>query len=200
MARIYDDRYDEDWRVGPRDFPGYEGNSSNDRNYGAYDPPYWRNRDEDRDLGDWKGYLARRRAWLQSRQDQNAGGGNYWGGREGMRNPQDWETQGEWGTHLNWSRPIRPAGQYAGVGPQGYQRSDERIREDVNDRLTDHPDVDASKIDVQVQHCEVTLTGYVDSRRTKRLAEDIAESVRGVKDVHNQLRVGEMAPAGDAAS
>ena len=35
----------------------------------------------------------------------------------------------------------------------------------------------------------MTLTGTVDDRRTKRLAEDIAESISGVKDVTNQIRV-----------
>jgi hypothetical protein len=80
-------------------------------------------------------------------------------------------------------------GRYAGRGPKGWQRSDDRIREDVNERLTDHPQIDASEIEVQVQNCDVTLTGTVDDRRAKRLAEDIADSVSGVRDVHNQLRV-----------
>ncbi len=35
----------------------------------------------------------------------------------------------------------------------------------------------------------VTLTGNVPSRREKRLAEDIADSVIGVQDVQNQLHV-----------
>lgn len=81
------------------------------------------------------------------------------------------------------------SGQFAGRGPKGYQRSDERIREDVSDKLMEHPDLDASEIEVRVAKGEVTLTGSVDSRWAKRLAEDIAESCTGVRDVMNQLRV-----------
>jgi hypothetical protein len=37
----------------------------------------------------------------------------------------------------------------------------------------------------------VTLSGRVDSREDKRRAEEIAEEVKGVKDVTNQLRIGQ---------
>ena len=99
------------------------------------------------------------------------------------------------GTQFNWGAGMgeygyRQSGRYAGRGPKNYVRSDERIREDVNERLTQHPDIDASEIDVEVHSCEVTLKGTVDERHAKRLAEDIAESVFGVKEVHNQLRIG----------
>ena len=80
-------------------------------------------------------------------------------------------------------------GMYAGRGPRGYRRSDERIREEVNERLTDDWRVDASDIEVSVSNSIVTLTGRVNSREEKRRAEDIAESVSGVTDVSNQLRV-----------
>jgi hypothetical protein len=80
-------------------------------------------------------------------------------------------------------------GQYSGRGPKNWARSDERIREDVCECLTYHPNVDASEIDVVVKDGEVTLTGQVHDRLSKRLAEDIVEDIRGVKDVHNQLRV-----------
>ena len=40
-----------------------------------------------------------------------------------------------------------------------------------------------------VQAGEVTLRGYVSRREVKRLAEDIADSVFGVKDVSNQIKV-----------
>ncbi len=80
-------------------------------------------------------------------------------------------------------------GQFAGRGPKGYKRSDDRIREDVNEELTRNPDIDASDIEVKVESGEVTLTGTVDSRQTKRLAEDLAEGCSGVHEVHNQLRI-----------
>jgi osmotically-inducible protein OsmY len=80
---------------------------------------------------------------------------------------------------------------YRGLGPRGYKRSDERIREDLNDRLTDDPYLDASDIEVSVNNCEVTLSGTVDTRTAKRRAEDIAEWVSGVRDVQNNLRVSQ---------
>jgi hypothetical protein len=78
---------------------------------------------------------------------------------------------------------------FAGRGPKGYQRSDERIKEDISEQLTQHPEIDATEIEVRVQGGEVTLTGTADSRHAKRLAEDIAESASGVKECHNQIRV-----------
>jgi osmotically-inducible protein OsmY len=85
-------------------------------------------------------------------------------------------------------------GIYAGRGPRGYRRSDERIREDVNERFTDDWRVDASDIEVSVDNGVVTLAGRVGSRAEKRRAEDVAESVSGVTDVSNQLRVGPSVP------
>jgi osmotically-inducible protein OsmY len=76
-----------------------------------------------------------------------------------------------------------------GRGPKGYTRSDDRIREDVSDRLTDDWMVDASNIEVTVVSGEVTLAGTVDSREAKRRAEDCSESVSGVRNVQNNLRV-----------
>jgi hypothetical protein len=78
---------------------------------------------------------------------------------------------------------------YVGRGPKGYRRSDDRIREDVSEELTRHPAVDASDIEVRVENGDVTLTGSVDSRQAKRMAEDCVEQCSGVKEVHNQLRV-----------
>jgi osmotically-inducible protein OsmY len=85
-------------------------------------------------------------------------------------------------------------GIYAGRGPRGYRRSDERIREDVNERLTDDWRVDASDVEVSVDNGVVTLTGRLGSRKEKWRAEDVVESVSGVTDVRNQLRVGSSVP------
>lgn len=78
---------------------------------------------------------------------------------------------------------------FAGRGPKSYKRSDERITEDVNERLTRHPGIDATDIEVRVRNGEVTLSGTVDERRAKRLAEDIVEDISGVTDVKNEIRV-----------
>jgi hypothetical protein len=105
---------------------------------------------------------------------------------------------GETGRDTSWSGPSsaaydpsNPRGvpSFAGRGPKGYQRSDERIREDVCDRLTDAADVDASEIEVNVANGEVTLSGTVRDRDQKRRSEDVAESVPGIHEVRNNLRV-----------
>ncbi len=80
-------------------------------------------------------------------------------------------------------------GPYAGVGPRGQQRSDEDIRDQVIHRLTQHGRLDARQIDVQVQQGEVYLKGTVNSRQQKRMAEDAADTVPGVADVHNELNI-----------
>ena len=84
-------------------------------------------------------------------------------------------------------------GEHRGKGPKGYTRSDERIHDDVNDRLTDHGHLDASDIEIGVSGAEVTLNGTVLRREDKRRAEDIAEQVSGVKHVQNNLRVKDAA-------
>lgn len=97
-------------------------------------------------------------------------------------------------------RDMREAGMHRGRGPKGYQRSDARIMEDVNDRLTDDPHLDASEIEVSVTGREVTLSGTVNSRFEKRHAEDLAESVSGVTHVQNNLRVQQYADMGMGGS
>ncbi|MDP4034139.1 MAG: BON domain-containing protein [Pseudorhodobacter sp.] len=78
---------------------------------------------------------------------------------------------------------------HRGKGPRGYQRSDDRIREDVSDRLSDDPRIDASDVEVLVESSEVTLAGEVASKAAKRCAEDCADAVSGVTHVQNNLRV-----------
>jgi hypothetical protein len=94
-----------------------------------------------------------------------------------------------------WRRPSAwfgtDTGPYRGVGPKGYMRSDERIREHVCDALTDDPHLNAVEIEVVVTQGEVTLSGNVDSRGAKRHAEDLAEQASGVKQVQNNLRVAD---------
>lgn len=83
----------------------------------------------------------------------------------------------------------RGVGEFRGRGPRGYWRSDDRIKEDVCQRLTDDPYIDATDIEVTVKDREVQLSGTVQSRSEKRHAEDIIEHIAGVGDVINGLRV-----------
>ncbi len=78
---------------------------------------------------------------------------------------------------------------HRGKGPKNYQRSDARINEDVNARLTDDAQLDASEIEASVSGREVTFSGSVATRFEKRRAEDCADAVPGVAHVQNNLRV-----------
>jgi hypothetical protein len=111
-----------------------------------------------------------------------------WGGGSSWLEPPygvfGWESVRD-----RWATP-RGEGRFRGRGPRGYQRSDAAIREAICERMTDHPDLDASEIDVMVAaDGVVTLQGTVPDRDSKRLAEAITDSVSGVRDVHNQLRL-----------
>jgi len=78
---------------------------------------------------------------------------------------------------------------FRGMGPKGYKRADERISDEVHERLTDDPYVDASNISISVSGGEVTLAGTVENREAKHRAERCVEDVSGVNHVQNNLRV-----------
>lgn len=101
-----------------------------------------------------------------------------------------WQEEGpsRTGYTTNQERAERQ-GLHRGKGPKNYTRSDDRIKDDINDRLSDDSFIDASDIEVNVTSCEVTLNGTVESRDAKRRADDIAESVSGVKNVENRIKV-----------
>ncbi len=74
-------------------------------------------------------------------------------------------------------------------GPKGYVRSDERLRDDICERLSDEPWIDLSEVDVHVDEGRVRLEGEVPDRFSKFAIEDIADGAWGVKDVDNRLKV-----------
>ena len=82
---------------------------------------------------------------------------------------------------------------FAGRGPRTYRRSDDRIYDEVGDRLTRDPWIDASDVDVEVRDTVVYLRGTVDDRDAKRRAEDLVDSISGVSDVRNEIRVRDRA-------
>ncbi|WP_141734076.1 BON domain-containing protein [Oligoflexus tunisiensis] len=138
--------------------------------------------------------------WPRPSQDWNREGSHRWNTGGGFDDTRDitsnWTASG-WGTagRTNFIRNDRQqesdsySGRYYGRGPKGYQRSDERIREEICDVLTRDPHVDASEVEIEVKNGEVTLTGSVSDRRQKRAAEDAMDGIAGIKDVHNRIRV-----------
>ncbi len=133
--------------------------------------------------GDGAGDLRRaRRDWDDDRR---------WAGRDGERG--FWDRAGDevasWFGDDDAERRREMDARHQGRGPKGYRRSDERIREDISDKLTDDPYIDATEIEIEVSGSEVTLTGTVDSRSARRRVEDLAERCSGVSHVQNNLRV-----------
>jgi len=114
------------------------------------------------------------RSWWDRTQDEVSS----WFGDDEARRRREWD-----------ERRADIKAEHRGRGPKGYKRSDGRIEEDVNDRLTDDPYLDASDIQVSVKDSEVTLSGTIARREDKRRAEDLAELVSGVTHVQNNLRV-----------
>jgi hypothetical protein len=152
------------------------------RGYGRvdYGQDYGRNRsDWDEYAGDDGGRFMRSPDYARDNAREYLDPRGNW---EPLRNRVGDQPSSTW-----WTIP----GPHSGKGPQGWNRSKERIREEVCERMAQHGQLDASNLQVDVNEGQVTLSGQVNSRREKRIAEDLAESVWGVNDVNNQIRVTE---------
>jgi osmotically-inducible protein OsmY len=180
-------RSDRDWYGGGREGGDWEGGWSGER-YGRGqwygEPEYQRYSTRGEFYGPGDFYRRGQEGSYRGFSEEYPRG--YRG--EGLGSWYDRSMAGYGYGRLAGDRTIGERG-YAGRGPKGYRRSDERIQEDVNDRMTWNAELDASDIEVRVVDGEVTLTGVVEDRSAKRLAEDLAEDVFGVRDVHNQLKV-----------
>lgn len=78
--------------------------------------------------------------------------------------------------------------QYSRSTPKGYARSDERIRDDVCERLG-RSGLDVSDVSVAVAGGRVRLEGSVHERSAKHAIEDCAADCGGVQGVDNRIRV-----------
>ena len=186
--------HDDARGYGREDDPGGYGRAGYE-DWGGYGPSY----------GDWRRAYGRGGYGHYGREGYGAGYGRegYRGEERGFFERAGDEVRSWFGdddAERRRDRDMRESGQHRGRGPKGYQRSDARILEDVNDRLTEDPHLDASEIDVRVENREVTLSGTVNSRFEKRHAEDITESVSGVTHVQNNLRIQQAADAGIAGT
>jgi osmotically-inducible protein OsmY len=206
--RNYNQDYNYPYGTGSRNQSNYRGGTYE----GGYSNPDYRHVDDYRQSG---GHDRYRTGNYDSGQYNNQYGNNYrqrgtdrmdhrrnefenFGDQEGngYRNP--WERANE--GNASWpesqeanfwqrQRNEQGGGQFRGKGPKGYTRSDERIKEDISDRLADHDDIDASEVEVTVNKGEVVLSGTVNDRYEKRKAEECAEQVSGVVNVENRIRL-----------
>jgi hypothetical protein len=120
--------------------------------------------------GGWRGDGGLGRGWRGDYESSQRGGQS---GRYGS----------QYGDYGNRGQSFR------GRGPKNYTRSDDRIREDLNEQLMDADDVDASDVSIEVKDGVVTLSGSVEQRWIKHRIEDMADDCSGVKDVRNEIRV-----------
>lgn len=74
-------------------------------------------------------------------------------------------------------------------GERGYNRQDEKIQEEIIDRLNHQSQIDTANIEVEVTDGTVTLSGTVASSSEKNLVEETAEMVSGVLEMINRLTV-----------
>lgn len=198
--RTMNDRYGNDRRYSDRDYDDRRMN--NDR---------WNNYQEAPSFGSYTGYAGQMGPTEgvpgfgttgsndRGYRDRNYNDRNYNtnpNNNSGRRNDRSWwdkasdEVSSWFGDDDAERRRQRDERQnHRGKGPKNYKRSEDRIMEDVCVRLSEHPDIDATDIMVTVDGDEVTLTGTIDSKQAKRKAEDVCESVSGVSEVHNQLRI-----------
>ena len=91
---------------------------------------------------------------------------------------------GEGSAEADWRREPRYP-----PGPKGYQRSDERLREDISERLMEARHIDSSDVTVEVSGAKVVLEGTVPERRMKHAIEDLVDACPGVQDIDNRIRV-----------
>jgi osmotically-inducible protein OsmY len=122
--------------------------------------------------------------------DPGRGGQSYSGGQRVYPDDPDYRRRTPYAGQAGASGAQ--GGQHAGrraVGPKGYRRSDERVREDVCERLAMNPYIDVGEVTVEVANGVVTLDGTVNERREKYVVEEIADAVFGVTEVDNRLRV-----------
>lgn len=130
------------------------------------------------------GYYRQRGQYGQSQYGHDQGGSYGQGGYGASQGRfgqgfDSWNGQGQ-GQYGSGRKPK---------GPKNFTRSDERLREEVCERLMATGRFDVSEVSVEVKDGEVTLEGTVESRQAKYAIESAADSVYGVKDVTNRIKI-----------
>lgn len=141
------------------------------------------------------------RPWADVEEGQSHARGGRYERRDMMQHRMDAQS-GDYGSYRSWHawernpsgiaerQDERPRGGQRGKGPKGYQPSDERLKERLQEAFYDDDELDASEIEILVQGGEVTLQGAVAEREDRQRAEWLVERVAGHRvHVNNNLRV-----------
>jgi hypothetical protein len=108
-------------------------------------------------------------------------------GREGMAQSE----RGTWGDDQSRQERSeeRRGGTTGGRVPRPRRKRDDSLAQEIHEILTSDQELDAGDIEVVVEGGAVTLSGEVEHPDAKLLAEELTESVSGVRLVHNRLVV-----------
>jgi osmotically-inducible protein OsmY len=210
MDELRDERQDRDWS----DRTARSGERAWERTRDTVRDVTDRDRDARRGFAEWndidRGWDRSREtrptygegaAWVNSGTSMSRDRSDYWNRERSFGDTSRYATADPYGispsapsTYTSWDpsyggRRDWQGPDYRGRGPRGYQRGDDRIREDICDRLTDDPRIDAADLEVHVKNGEVTLTGAVRTKEEKRFSEDLVERITGVREVNNNLKV-----------
>lgn len=198
---VDDRRYGMGVAMDDSDIEGRERDAA--RRYRSGYPDHSDRAFQDRDARGHEGTIQARDRDVQGRYSSTSDGGSVEARSHDTRNDlgQGPDAQQQYGTSRGlpsqdpqphgsqgpWQQAVQRG--YRGLGPKTYSRSDERICEDLHERLTEADEIDARDITVEVNGGVVTLGGTVPRRWMKHRAEDLADSCSSVRDVHNQIRM-----------
>lgn len=179
----FDDDQNEQWNRGPQRYPETQQGGYYVGQHGMYEQGGF-NSDGDESFNDDN----RGRYGVQSHERLPYGDNRY---------AMNQMSEGPFGNNRFGNQENRYGGggegrerqSFFGRGPKGYKRSDERIKEDVSDRIAQLGHIDATDVEVTVTGGEVTLMGNIPDRSMKYELEHLVLGVVGVNDVNNQLRL-----------
>ena len=108
------------------------------------------------------------------------------GGKEDVDNPGEntWREE-----RVPAERREEQGRRQTNSGPRSRRKPDESLRQEIREILIADPELEATDIEVEVEGGAVTLRGVVVDSDARLLAEELVESLVGVREVHNRLRV-----------
>jgi osmotically-inducible protein OsmY len=107
-------------------------------------------------------------------------------GQEGLGFPGE----GTWGEEQYTAERREEQGRRgADGGSRARRRPDESLAQEIREILTKDPELEVTEMAVEVEGGAVTISGVVDDSDARLLAEELVESLSGVREVHNRLRV-----------